>query len=48
MVADDGERQAWATIRSGLSKGLLQPIDLDGDEWSPSPTPRRRQQRGRR
>jgi hypothetical protein len=24
LVADDGQRQAWATIRSGLSAGLLQ------------------------
>ena len=22
LVADDGQRQVWATIRSGLSKGL--------------------------
>jgi len=29
LVADDGERQCWATIRSGLSAGLQQPIDLD-------------------
>jgi hypothetical protein len=29
MVADDGQRQVWATIRSGLSAGLQQPIDLD-------------------
>jgi hypothetical protein len=29
LVADDGERQAWATIRSGLSAGLQQPMDLD-------------------
>jgi hypothetical protein len=29
LVADDGERQAWATIRSGLSAGLQQPKDLD-------------------
>ena len=27
--ADDGERQAWATIRSGLSAGLQDPIALD-------------------
>jgi hypothetical protein len=31
LVADDGERQTWATIRSGLSAGLQQPIDLDAD-----------------
>jgi hypothetical protein len=30
LVADDGARQCWATIRSGLSAGLQQPIDLDG------------------
>jgi hypothetical protein len=29
LVADDGERQCWATIRSGLSAGLQEPIDLD-------------------
>jgi len=29
LVADDGDRQCWATIRSGLSAGLLQPINLD-------------------
>jgi hypothetical protein len=28
LVADDGERQCWATIRSGLSAGLWEPIDL--------------------
>ncbi len=31
LVADDGERQCWATIRSGLSAGLQQPIDLRTD-----------------
>jgi hypothetical protein len=31
LVAEDGERQTWATIRSGLSAGLEQPIDLDAD-----------------
>jgi hypothetical protein len=31
LVADDGERQCWATIRSGLSAGLQQPIDLDAE-----------------
>ena len=35
LVADDGERQCWATIRSGLSAGLRQPIDLDAEERSP-------------
>ena len=29
LVADDGDRQCWATIRSGLSAGLQQPSDLD-------------------
>ena len=29
LLTDDGERQTWATIRSGLGKGLLEPIDLD-------------------
>jgi hypothetical protein len=29
LVADDGDRQCWATIRSGLGAGLQQPIDLD-------------------
>jgi hypothetical protein len=31
LVADDGQRQCWATIRSGLGAGLLQPVDLDAD-----------------
>ena len=29
LIADDGERQCWATIRSGLSAGLQQPVDLN-------------------
>jgi hypothetical protein len=29
LVADDGERQTWSTIRSGLSAGLQQAVDLD-------------------
>src|SRR5438128_2304263 len=29
VVADDGEHQCWATIRSGLSAGLQEPIDLE-------------------
>jgi hypothetical protein len=33
LVDDDGDRQCWATIRSGLSAGLLEPIDLT----SPAP-----------
>jgi len=32
LVADDGQRQCWTTSRSGLSKGLLRPIDLDADD----------------
>jgi hypothetical protein len=32
LIADDGERQTWATIRSGLSAGLQEPIDLDANE----------------
>jgi hypothetical protein len=32
LVADDGERQCWATIRSGLGAGLQQPADLDADD----------------
>jgi hypothetical protein len=28
LVADDGARQCWATIRSGLRAGLQQSIDL--------------------
>ncbi len=34
LVADDGQRQTWATIRSGLSKGLQQPVDLDAPNRS--------------
>jgi hypothetical protein len=26
LVADNGKRKCWATIRSGLSKGLRRPI----------------------
>ena len=29
LVADDGERQCWATIRSGLGAGLREPVDLN-------------------
>ena len=36
LVADDGQRQFWATIRSGLGAGLQQPVDLDADRHSPS------------
>ena len=28
LVADDGERQTWATIRSGLGAGLRESIDV--------------------
>ena len=35
LVADDGQRQTWATIRSGLGAGLQQPIDLDADDGPP-------------
>ena len=35
LVHDDGQRQTWATIRSGLSEGLQELIDLD--EHTPSP-----------
>jgi hypothetical protein len=31
LVGDDGQRQCWATIRSGLSAGLQQPSVLDAD-----------------
>ena len=31
----DGARQTSATIRSGLSAGLEEPIDLDADEQAP-------------
>ncbi len=31
LVTDDGVRQCWATLHSGLSKGLLEPIYLDTD-----------------
>jgi hypothetical protein len=29
LVADDGERQCWATIRSGSSAVLQKPADLN-------------------
>ena len=44
LAAGDGERQCWATIRSGLSKGLQRPINLDADERPRSPSARRRRQ----
>ena len=28
LVADDGDRQCWATSRSGLGAGLREPVDL--------------------
>jgi hypothetical protein len=31
LFDDDGVRQCWATIRSGLGAGLQEPIDLDTD-----------------
>jgi len=40
LVNDDGDRQCWATIRSGISAGLQQAIDIDADE---RPVARRRQ-----
>jgi hypothetical protein len=44
LVAEDGQRQCWATIRSGLSKGLQQPIDLDTND---GPSRRQRSKRTR-
>lgn len=32
LVHDDGQRRTWATIRSGLSAGLQQPIPRDASE----------------
>jgi hypothetical protein len=37
LVADDGQCQCWATIRSGLGARLQEPIDLDRHGWSYSP-----------
>ena len=31
LVHDDGQRQTWGTIHSGLGAGPQQPIDLDAD-----------------
>ena len=31
LIGDDGDRQCWATIRSGLGAGLQEPIELDTD-----------------
>lgn len=35
LVTDDGQRQCWATIRSGLGAGVQRPIDLDADDQPP-------------
>jgi hypothetical protein len=35
LVHDDGQRQTWGTIHSGLGAGLQQPIDLDANERKP-------------
>src|SRR5437588_8059746 len=35
LVADDGDRQCWATIRSGLGAGLQEPKDLDAADRGP-------------
>ena len=35
LLADDGERQCWATIRSGLGAGPQQPADLGTDSRAP-------------
>jgi hypothetical protein len=48
LVANDGARQCWATIRSGLSKGLLQPKDLDADDRPPRTQHARRRSSRRR
>src|SRR5204863_10068808 len=48
LMADDGPRQCWATIRSGLSKGLLQPKDLDADSRPPRRPRARRRSSSRR
>ena len=45
LVAADGDRPCWATIRSGLSKGPLRPIDLDADD-RPRVRRRRRRRKG--
>ena len=41
LVADGGERQCWATFRSGFGASLPRPLDLDADDrpprkWRPS------------
>jgi len=45
LVAADGARQCWATIRSGLSAGPQQSVDLDANDRLP--VRRRRQRKGR-
>jgi hypothetical protein len=44
LVSDpkDGPRKTWGTIRSGLSKGLQQPVDLDADDRLPLRTRHRK------
>jgi hypothetical protein len=42
LVADDGQRQCWATIRSGLGAGLQEPIDLDAENYPPAQKRRRK------
>jgi hypothetical protein len=41
LVGDDGPRQTWATIRSGLSAGLREPIGLDAGDRPPAQKHRR-------
>jgi hypothetical protein len=48
LVADDGPRQCWATIRSGLGAGLLRPVDLDADDRPPARRRRSNQPKGGR
>jgi hypothetical protein len=44
LVADDGQRRCWATIRSGLGKGLQRPIDLDANDGPPVRRRRRKKE----
>jgi hypothetical protein len=44
LVRDDGARQTWATIRSGLGAGLREPIDLDADDRPPVRQRRRKRE----
>src|SRR5712691_11866353 len=41
LVADDGQRQCWATIRSGMDSGPQQPVDLDAEDRPPAQKRRR-------